>query len=568
LQDPNERIQRSLFKIAIWSLAILVVVIGGSVVGYKQYRAWQERRLVAQANALVNERNLKRASLDARRILQINPDSAEGCRIMARISEEAGLKGAVDWRRRVVELEPGKAGDVILLARAALQFDDKATLDLALKRLPEDAKNTADYHALAAELAGRRNDAAGMERHLREAVRLDPANRDVVLKLAAMELASRDDATRARGKQTLLALQNEATKRREATRRLVFDGLRRQRPDEALPFAQQLDSFPERMFDDRLLLLQSLHETADPGYAPLLQELQTAAATDAESAAQLISWLNSNKMPAAAIAWGTQLPPEMLSQRAVPVALSDSFIMAGDWAGMQRLVKTASWGAIDYVRHALAARAARELRDETESSAQWTAAIQKVTANPKQAQTLAEIVQKWGWRNEAIEALWLATKDPETGDGALQALYLHFAQTGATHDLYRVSMRQQELKPDDRDVQNNVAQLALLLNMNSERAQRTARDLYESEPKNPAYVSTYAFALQQAGDTKKALKILSDLPEEQLRDPAIAAYHGMILASSGDQARAEEFLDLGEKAALLPEERALLERARRTLARR
>jgi hypothetical protein len=568
LQDPNERIQRSLLKIAAWTIAVLVLLIGGSVIGYKQYRAWQERRLVAQANALINERNLKRASLDARRILQINPDSAAGCRIMARISEEAGAKAAVEWRRRVVELEPGNARDVILLARAALRFDDKQSLDLALKRLPEEAKNTADYHAFAADLASRRNDVAEMERHLREAVRLDPANKDTVLRLAAVELALRDDSVRARGKQTLLDLQREAPMRREATRRLVFGALRRRQPDEALPFARQLDAFPERMFEDRLLLLQALHETADPAYTAFLQELQTTAAADAEQAAQLISWLNANGMPAAAIAWGSQLPPEMLAQRAVPVALSDSYIIAGDWTGMQRLVQTANWGAIDYVRHALAARAARELRDEFEANAQWTAAIQKVAAHPKQAQTLAEIVQKWGWRKEAIEALWIAAKDPAGGDGALQALYNHFTETGATHDLYRVSLQQQELRPNDRNVQNNVAQLGLLLNMNTERALRTARDLYESEPNNSAYVSTYAFALQNAGDTKKALHMMSGLTEEQLRDPAVAAYYGIILAASGDHARAEEYLDLGQKAALLPEERALLEKARRTLAQR
>jgi hypothetical protein len=39
-----------------------------------------------------------------------------------------------------------------------------------------------------------------------------------------------------------------------------------------------------------------------------------------------------------------------------------------------------------------------------------------------------------------------------------------------------------------------------------------------------------------------------------------------MLAAAGDTARAGEFLDLGEKATLLPEEKALLEKARRSLA--
>jgi hypothetical protein len=39
-----------------------------------------------------------------------------------------------------------------------------------------------------------------------------------------------------------------------------------------------------------------------------------------------------------------------------------------------------------------------------------------------------------------------------------------------------------------------------------------------------------------------------------------------MLAAARDQARAAEFLDLGEKANLLPQEKTLIEKARRSLA--
>jgi Flp pilus assembly protein TadD len=116
-------------------------------------------------------------------------------------------------------------------------------------------------------------------------------------------------------------------------------------------------------------------------------------------------------------------------------------------------------------------------------------------------------------------------------------------------------------------VQNNFAQLSLLLNLNADRGQKIAREVYEQDPKNPAYASTYAFALHVAGDTKKGLKILETLTPEQLHKPEIAAYYGILLAAAGD-ARAAEFLDLGEKATLLPQEKALIEKARRSLAQR
>ncbi len=568
LQDPNDKIQRSLFKIAAWTLGILILLIAGGVIGHKQYRAWQERRLVAQANALVNEGNLKRASLDARRILQINPESVEGARVLARISEEGNLSTAIEWRRRAVDLAPGNVTDLLALARAAIRFEDKGQLDFALKRLPEQAKNTAAYHGVAADLAAARKAPADVERHLREAVRLEPENKEFLLRLATLQIESSDAAVRDEGKQRLTRLQDDPAHRREATRRLLIDAIRRRSLEEAVALGRQLDALPDRVFLDRLLLLSALHGSLDPGATPLLEELKTEAMNHPEHAADLLSWFNGNAMPIAAISWASKLPPETLAQKAVPIALADSYIAAGEWSGMRALVKTGHWGSIDYLRSALAARASRALRDEADAAAQWAEARQKVSSAPKQALTLAEVVQKWGWRDEAIEMLWIAAKDPVNGDDALQSLYTYFAENGATQDLYRVLLHRQGFKPDDRAIQNNVAQLSLLLNLNVERAQKMARDLHEREPKNAVYASTYAYALHAAGDSRKAEKVMSALTPEQLREPEIAAYYGIILAGAGEHARAAEFLDLSEKAGLLPEERALVEKARRTVASR
>jgi len=82
----------------------------------------------------------------------------------------------------------------------------------------------------------------------------------------------------------------------------------------------------------------------------------------------------------------------------------------------------------------------------------------------------------------------------------------------------------------------------LLLNLNADRGQKVARDVYEKDPKNPAYASTYAFALHVQGDTKKALQVFETLTPEQLHQPEIAAYYGIMLAATGDP-RAGEFLE-------------------------
>jgi cytochrome c-type biogenesis protein CcmH/NrfG len=568
LEHPHLKIERSILKIILWTIGLIAVLSVGGAVGYKQFRAWQQRRLIAEGNALVNQGDYRRASLDARRLLQINPDSAEACRILARLSEIAGSRSALDWRRRVMELGVATPNDLILLARAAVRYDDKGTADVAIGKLPESAKQTADYHALLADIAYAQRDGIEMEHELGEAARLDPANKDYTMRLAALRLGASDPSVRAQGKQTLLELQKDPALQRDATRYLAEDALRQQMTLAALELARQLDSFPNKTFADRLLLLTALDAAKDNGLAAFLDEMKSSSADDPERAAAIITWLNMHNRAVDAIVWSAQLQPGIVGQKMVQIALSDAFVTSKDWNGLQRLVNSGNWGTVDFLRSALHSRALRELGNEPESAAQWNEALKKIAVDSRQAMTLAETVEKWGWRAEAIELLWIIAKDPTKGSDALRALYGYFAKNGDTENLYRVLLHQIELRPNDRNVQNNFAQLSLLLNLNVERGQKLAREVYESDPKNPAYVSTYAFALHSAGETKKGLKILEALTPEQLREPAIAAYYGILLAAAGDQARAGEFLDLGEKAALLSQEKALIEKARRSLAQR
>ena len=61
---------------------------------------------------------------------------------------------------------------------------------------------------------------------------------------------------------------------------------------------------------------------------------------------------------------------------------------------------------------------------------------------------------------------------------------------------------------------------------------------------------------------------MNALAPEQLRQPEIATYYGILLAAAGEHAKATEYLDASEKAGLLPEEKALVDKARRMLAQR
>ena len=118
-----------------------------------------------------------------------------------------------------------------------------------------------------------------------------------------------------------------------------------------------------------------------------------------------------------------------------------------------------------------------------------------------------------------------------------------------------------EMDPADAKVQNNLAQVSLLLDADVDRARKLAGDLHHREPSNVAFATTYAYALYKNRDIKGAVQVMAGLPEKQLTDPPVAAYYGLFLTATGDGANAKRYLKLGEKAQLLPQEREMLTKA-------
>jgi Flp pilus assembly protein TadD len=282
----------------------------------------------------------------------------------------------------------------------------------------------------------------------------------------------------------------------------------------------------------------------------------------------LIGWMNSQKMSVEAVGWIKTLPPTMLVKRTAPLNVAEAFLATNDWEGLRKFCLGAKWDALDYMRNALAARALRQVGQVHESNQQWNEAIDKVSARSEQIFGLAELARKWGWQNEALDLWWLAAKDPANAEKTLRMLYEFYAGRRDTQELYRVLVHLEKVRPGDAAVRNNLAQISLLLSLNVDRADRLAREVYEQEPKNVDYASTYAFSLYLQGDVKKAVQVLTGFSEAELERPQIAAYYGVMLANSGDFSRAVKFLDLGKKAFLLPEEEKLVEKAQLTVARR
>lgn len=551
-------------SIARWVIGLVVAFILLIVLiwaGARFYNRWQEKTVLQRAAQHLDQGDLRAASVSAKRAHQINPGSAAAARMMASVAERAADRSALDWRLKAVELAPDSPDDQIALAATALQFEEWATAARALNAVPAE-KHNAPYHVAAAKLAraqGRLEEARG---HWQKAVELEPENKSHRLQQAILQLNVDDPAIQSEARETLRQLRDDPAHRVEAIRALIVDGAKnRGDAAELLELGRALKDDPQAQFVDAVVYLDMLQKLKHPDFVSFLSELEGRAATSPDDLAQLLTWMNKNNLSALALSYVKRLPGEVVKTWPVPLAVAESHAAMNEWEALERWLEAHPWEGLEMLRHAYLARALRAQEKTVAADREWAAAKKEASTRAAHLSLLVRTALEWRWISEAEELLWQLAKDPAEGPEALSSLYRYYSEKGDTAGLYRTLNRLVELLPEDKALQNNLAQVAMLLGVDTERARRIAMELSQKEPKNAAFVSTYAFSQFSAGNAAAAVRTMESLPAETMREPAQAAYYGIFLASAGDAKKASEYLALAEEAKLLPEEQALVRKA-------
>ena len=540
-----------------------VIVLAGLGVGaYRFYLQWEGGRLIRRAQAYMSYGDSRSAALTAQRAFQLKSSNVEACRILAVLAEQEGQPSAIEWRQQVLAIKPESTEDAIALAKTALQFKKIALAEAVLAKLGPAAEQLSTYHEVQAQLAAVKKDNVAAEKHWSEASRLAPSNKLYQLNLAALHLQASTPDVKQQARQVLQQLLDDKALRVPAARVLRDDAAERKDVSDLLDFARSLQTYPEATFRDRISYVQVLRATDHPQFPTQLAELQNEAANDPGKLSELLSWMSANRLAVLALDWTKRLPLELTTKMPIAIQVARCHVGVSDWGDLEEWCKKTKWGELEFLRHAYLSRALRERGDSLSSRSEWNTALQEAGNNGERLFALEQDVVKWGWKKEAEDLLWLLGKDPEKQTSALAALNQYYTQKGATGDLYRVVARLCEIKADDENAQNNLAQLSLLLNLNTERAHTTAKELYKKDPKNAVFASTYAFSLYRTGRYQEAAKVMNELNPDELRNPSIAAYYGIFLAAAGDKSRAAEYLERGSQAQLLPEEKSLLQTAR------
>ena len=494
---------------------LLVVGIWG---GIKSYNRWQERRLVQRAYRYFDAGDLRAASLTARHILDTQPDSGAAARLMATLGERLGDRMALDWRRKVAQANPDSADDMIALARTALQFGDVDLAEATLEKIPAAARDRADFHAASAAVAQSRKRPDKAASEWSEAVRLAPQNTNYQLQRAVSQLQSSDENLRASGAASMAALRNDPVVRVAATRALITDGINhRERTPALVQLARDLQSYSEATLQDRIVYLDFLHQLDDPQFASYLAEIEKSSVNEPKDIAALLRWMSQNQLNLLALDFSRTLSPEMLNKWPVPMAIAEISLRLGEWKKLAKMTEEANWNQFEFLRHAYLTRALRGQGKDAAAEHEWSAATKSASEQPETAMLLLRTASDWGWTTETIDLVWSISKQPDKQKEAFQTLYGYYIQNGDTQGLYRVFVRLVEIDPNNLDVQNNLAQISLLLNAQVDEARRTAAEVHRKQPSNPAYAMTYAYSLLTKGDAKGALKVIASLPRRSSR---------------------------------------------------
>jgi predicted Zn-dependent protease len=532
---------------------------------YRGYKVWKQSRMIGLARNFLTKKDSRDALLSLQQALRSNPENVEACRLMAQLAESMRSPEAVLWRSRVVEIDPRSSEDRLALAQTALLFRDYATATNALEGLDTAARQTANYHNVAGSVAIAENRFPQAEAHFSEAARLEPTNAAPRFNLAMVRLRGTNSLDLAEARislQRIIADPQIGSLRCQAMRELVADAVRNKQTETAIKLCDQLVRDTNSVFSDNLLRLEVLRDAKDPNFKATLATIQTQATNELATAYELGVWQMAKLSPTDALVWVRSLSMNLQTNQMMFMLAADCQNLQEDWQGLQASLIKQNWAGLDFLRHALLARALRGQELAAAAKTEWELAV-KATNNRKQSLTvLLRSATQWGWNAEMEEILWTIVNQYPGETWAFRALNEALYANGRTRPLMMLYSQELKHSPTDLDMKNNLATTALLLDAQEVNPHALAREVYEKASTNAVYASTYAFSLHLQKKNTEALQVLQKLSPKQLENPSIAGYYGLVLKAAGDPSKAKAYLAWASKAKLLPEEQKLFDRAK------
>ncbi len=545
-------------KIASVALVAVIAIWGG----HKLYKHWLVRSLIRDARHYSQQGDLRNTALCLQRVFQINPVSLEGSEMMADLLEQANSSAALSWRAEVAKLEPNQITNRFLWAKTAIRMKNFDSARLALAGISEKDQNSPEYHKIEGVLAWSSGQIGEAEHHYAEALRLEPGNPANVVNLETIRLTSTNAAVVAAALAALEQLSTNTELGPVALQHLLVAALARNDLAKATRYAREIAANPAATFDDKIGYLKLLRLAKSPDYDALLDNLKTSVAQSPADVYTLGQWLAAAEGPEAALRWAQELPLTVQTNLPTPLLITDCQMALKDWSGMLDFINPQTWGELDYYRLALETLADRSSGNETASQNDWSNTLLLSAGKLDRLTKLAELAKRWGWKAEETAVLHLITDQFPTEKWAANELIAGLYVEGNSAALQELLTKLCASNPTDFRLKNNLANVLLLRKTELTKANRLAKEAFDTSTNDPFFICTYAYSLLVDQKPAQALAVVNRLPPEYLKVPSLAAYYGTIQAELGHKTLARQTLGVAEQGKLLPEEKEMVEAAK------
>jgi hypothetical protein len=557
--------ENSRFKIWIFTGGVILLAVSALWFVRPLYRHFKVKHGLAQAQVFLSHDDYRNAFLSARQVLLIDATNVPACRVMAGLADLSHSPAALDWRRKIVEIEP-TVENKLFLASASLHYQNPPfpLAEQILGELPSSATNSVAFQTVAAEFDLRLKRFTGAQAHLEQSVRLDPTNKIFQLNLAVVQLNSTNPAVTGAARATLKQFQSDKDLGAAALRSLITDRLVQDDPAGALDYSRQLLAGTQSGLGDRLQQLGILRRLKSQDLTAQLNFVQMQSATNASAAAETATWMTANGFSAEAVQWLKHLPASFQTQPPVRLALVDGYQAQTNWLALRDFLAAGNWDEMDFLRLAFLSRALSQLGEPFVADNDWQAAVGEAGENFGALAALLNLAGRWELPREQEDLLWRIIRKFPGERWAARELERRYFIGGDTLKLNQLYAALFASFPKDVEIGNNLAATSLLLNTNLATAFKLAQDACAQRPDDPFCVSTYAYALHLQGRTRDGVEVLEKLKNESLEKPSTALYYGVLLSALGENEKAARFLALAETdGQLLPEEKQLLAVARK-----